>query len=130
MRMTDIVFSFSWSAQYRATEFHLSAGNQAMPRAFVIVLAISLASILSGSLLAQDSSAPKPAAQVTLVPVDEKDLDSLIAKNKGKVVFVDYWATFCGPCKKSFPHTVELHKKHKAEGLVVVSVAFDLLEDK
>ena len=70
------------------------------------------------------------AADVSIIPGDEKDLDKLIAKNKGKVVFVDYWATFCGPCKKNFPHTVELHKKHKGDGLVVVSVAFDLLEDK
>jgi thiol-disulfide isomerase/thioredoxin len=70
------------------------------------------------------------AADVSIIPGDEKDLDKLIAKNKGKVVFVDYWATFCGPCKKNFPHTVELYKKHKADGLVVVSVAFDLLEDK
>lgn len=70
------------------------------------------------------------AADVTMVPGDEKDLDKLIAKNKGKVVFVDYWATFCAPCKKSFPHTVELSKKHKAEGLVVISVSMDLLEDQ
>ena len=49
---------------------------------------------------------------------------------QGKVVLVDYWATFCAPCKKAFPHTVELHKKHQAEGLVVISIAFDLLEDE
>src|SRR4051812_29098527 len=78
----------------------------------------------------QHSSAPKPESEITLVPADEKDLDALIAKNKGKVVFIDYWATFCGPCKKAFPHTVELHKEHQAEGLVVISVNFDLLDDK
>ena len=70
------------------------------------------------------------AADISIVPGDEKDLDKLIAKNKGKVVFVDYWATFCGPCKKSFPHTVDLSKKHKADGFTVISVSMDLLEDK
>ena len=68
--------------------------------------------------------------EITLVPADEKDLDALIAKNKGKVIFVDYWAMFCGPCKKAFPHTVELHKKHQTEGLVVISIDFDLLEEQ
>ena len=70
------------------------------------------------------------ATEIMLVPADEKDLDALIAKNKGKVIFIDYWATFCGPCKKAFPHTVDLHKKHQAEGLVVISIDFDLLEDE
>jgi thiol-disulfide isomerase/thioredoxin len=68
--------------------------------------------------------------EITLVPADEKDLDALISKNKGKVIFVDYWAMFCGPCKKAFPHTVEMHKKHQAEGLVVISIDFDLLEEQ
>ena len=103
-----------------------------MPRRLILaVTTLFLTAPFAISLLVRDSAAapPKPAA-VTLVPADEKDLEALIAKNKGKVVFVDYWATFCGPCKKSFPHTVELHKKHQADGLVVVSVAFDQLDEK
>jgi thiol-disulfide isomerase/thioredoxin len=99
-----------------------------MPRFSTTAVLTALLIHFSGSWLHQQSAAS--AAEVQLVPGDEKDLDKLIAKNKGKVVFVDYWATFCGPCKKNFPHTVELHKKHKGDGLVVVSVAFDLLEDK
>jgi thiol-disulfide isomerase/thioredoxin len=90
-----------------------------MPKATPLVLLI----LMSLTWLSAAS-----AADITIVP--EKDLDKLIAKNKGKVVFVDYWATFCGPCKKSFPHTVELSKKHKAEGLAVISISMDLLEDQ
>lgn len=126
-----------------------------MSRAYFVFFASGLATVLTGCFLDQGSSASKtptsppspsaattpsatakaaanPAADtaITLVPADEKDLDALIAKHKGKVVFVDYWATFCAPCKKAFPHTVELHKKHQGEGLVVISIAFDLLEDE
>lgn len=86
------------------------------------------------SAVSTESTSPVETAvsetEITLVPADEKDLEALIAKNKGKVIFVDYWAMFCGPCKKAFPHTVELHKKHQAEGLVVISVDFDLLEEQ
>ncbi|MCE9528453.1 MAG: TlpA family protein disulfide reductase, partial [Planctomycetales bacterium] len=102
-----------------------------MSRFLALVFTTTLVTFLANSPLEPVLAAepPKPAP-ITLVPADEKDLAALIAKNKGNVVFVDYWATFCGPCKKAFPHTVELHKKHQAEGLAVISVDFDLLEDQ
>jgi thiol-disulfide isomerase/thioredoxin len=102
-----------------------------MPRLRTLALAVALLSLpCIRSVGFVSAVEPAKPAAVTLVPADEKELAALIAKNKGKVVFVDYWATFCGPCKKAFPHTIELHKKHQAEGLVVVSVNFDLLEDQ
>ena len=48
-----------------------------------------------------------------------------IAALKGKVVLVDFWATYCAPCRKQFPHTVELSRTHGAEGLAVLSVCCD-----
>jgi len=43
----------------------------------------------------------------------------------GKVVIVDFWATWCEPCKKSFPKLQELYVKHKASGLEIVAVSVD-----
>src|SRR5215208_350242 len=43
----------------------------------------------------------------------------------GKVVLVDFWATWCGPCKSSIPWLIELSEKYKAEGLVVLGVSMD-----
>jgi thiol-disulfide isomerase/thioredoxin len=50
---------------------------------------------------------------------------SLLKSLNGKVVLVDFWASWCGPCLQSFPWMNELQQKHAAEGLVIVAVNVD-----
>ncbi len=52
-----------------------------------------------------------------------------LAQLKGKVVYVDFWASWCGPCKQSFPFMNALQAKYKAQGLEVVAVNLDAKRD-
>jgi cytochrome c biogenesis protein CcmG, thiol:disulfide interchange protein DsbE len=60
-----------------------------------------------------------PAAAVT--PDDPLGLADL----RGKVVYVDFWASWCGPCRQSFPWMSSLQRSLAADGLVVIAVNVD-----
>ncbi len=62
---------------------------------------------------------------VTLRTIGEDELAEAIAGHRGKVVLVDFWATWCLSCTELFPHTVALHDRFADDGLVVLSVSFD-----
>ncbi len=70
-----------------------------------------------------------PDRQVALTVVDGAGLESVIAGHRGKIVLVDFWATWCAPCMAQFPHTVELGRRFGEQGLVVVSMSLDDPDD-
>jgi thiol-disulfide isomerase/thioredoxin len=74
--------------------------------------------------------APREAAPITIQVLDKAGYDAVIRKHEGRVVLVDFWATWCIPCKKMFPHTVHLHDEFGGKGLAVVSVSLDGEEDE
>jgi thiol-disulfide isomerase/thioredoxin len=89
-------------------------------------LILVLLPLLVGATLLRAQPAPEPAAPaIKLEPVKYNELADLIRGLKGKVVVVDFWADFCLPCKREFPHLVELYQKYGKDGLVAVSVSLD-----
>ena len=70
------------------------------------------------------ADAPRLAGEV-----DAQGLARAIAKEKGRVVLVNFWATWCVPCREEFPDLVRLEKKYRDRGLSIVGVSTDLAKD-
>ena len=70
------------------------------------------------------SNAPAPAAPV-LVATDLAGQRVDLADLKGRVVLVDFWATWCDPCREEIPIFVALQDKYRERGLVVIGVSLD-----
>jgi peroxiredoxin len=59
---------------------------------------------------------------------DEKDVDGKpfnLAAYKGKVVLIDFWATWCGPCIAELPNVMKAYEKHHANGFEIVGISLD-----
>jgi len=59
----------------------------------------------------------------SLKDVDGKTVN--FADFKGKVVVIDFWATWCPPCREEIPGYIEMTKKHGKDGLVIIGISLD-----
>ncbi len=64
-------------------------------------------------------------AEIELRVGDRRVFDALLEEYRGKVILIDYWATWCAPCEEQFVHTVQMHRKFHDRGLAVISVSLD-----
>jgi len=69
-----------------------------------------------------------PAPDITMAGPDGKERS--LSDLKGKVVLLDFWASWCGPCRKANPKVVETYKKYKSKGFTVASVSLDGLDNR
>lgn len=66
----------------------------------------------------------KPAnLDLTLKDVENRDVT--LSDYKGKVILLDFWATWCGPCKVEIPHFIEFQDKYGKDGLQIVGISMD-----
>ena len=66
-----------------------------------------------------------PQQPVPVQTIDPAGYQEMLRQQRGRVVLVDFWATWCQPCKELFPHEVELARRLTGRGLRVVSLSLD-----
>ena len=117
----------------------LGAGGcpSSAPPKVVEVEAIDAGSAGANATTVRDSQTPgstaaasRPGGPARGPKAPAISLDSITTSGKvtvpaGRVVIVDFWATWCGPCKKSFPKLQDLYVKYKASGLEIAAISVD-----
>ena len=82
---------------------------------------------LNNQLLQQEAGSSikvgQPAPEINFP--DPSGKKRSLAALKGNVVLLDFWASWCGPCRRENPHVVEVYKKYKSKGFTVFSVSLD-----
>lgn len=93
--------------------------------AAVLIWAVAGASRLQADEVAAAAPAAPPASSASTVRPVIAAADFELAKYAGRVVLLDFWASWCKPCKQSMPWLSMLQRKYAAEGLQVVAVSVD-----
>ena len=92
-----------------------------MKRSFLAALVLAAAFWAAGGAGATDAGQPAPNVALPDAQGAVVALDTL----RGKVVYVDFWASWCGPCRRSFPWMNEMQQKYGSKGLAIVAVNVD-----
>lgn len=104
--------------------------NRSLCAVAVIVAAVAAFAAFNAQAAAPSPLEGKPAPDIALTTLDGKEVK--LSDQKGKVVLVDFWATWCPPCRESLPHVQELSADKAAaeKGLVVWAVNARETKDK
>jgi thiol-disulfide isomerase/thioredoxin len=106
-----------------------SRGGNRNPLALVVVALVAAAMLYFGFHMARRSGPTPLVTKASAAP--DFTLESLDGKSvrlsdlRGKAVLLNFWATWCGPCKIETPWLVELQKQYGSQGLQVIGVAMD-----
>lgn len=93
-------------------------------REVLLVACAMLAPWTAPNVLAAEAGAPAPQFELRGESGDGVSLSSL----RGKAVYLDFWASWCGPCRQSFPWMNEMQAKYAARGFHVLAVNLDAKE--
>lgn len=92
-------------------------------KSFSLMLAVLLLTSFAPAPPAPAPGVGQPAPDIALTSPDGKVIR--LSSLRGQVVLIDFWASWCGPCRKENPFTVEIYEAYKNKGFTVYSVSLD-----
>jgi thiol-disulfide isomerase/thioredoxin len=90
---------------------------------------VLLRPIAAAVLLAVCLPAPTVAQRGAVTEVTPSQLGALIAQQRGRIVIVNFWATWCPPCRTEFPDIVAVHSDFQARGVDVIAVSMNAADE-
>jgi thiol-disulfide isomerase/thioredoxin len=89
--------------------------------ALVLVAAVV---VVGGAIIVGGNRGSRPIV-ISPVPAVTDDVQQSLGAFRGKVVILDFWATWCGPCRMEIPSFITLQNKYRNQGLEIVGVSID-----
>jgi thiol-disulfide isomerase/thioredoxin len=99
-----------------------------------IIIAVALAAVVAGALLSRSRVTPPPTAPeaasqlLALSLADTAGVRQNLAQWRGKVLVVNFWATWCPPCREEMPGFSRLSRKYATKGVQFVGIGIDTAE--
>jgi len=90
---------------------------------------VLIAGVVLGLALAKSAQAASPGDVAPAFSLSGPQGPVSMADLKGKLVYLDFWASWCVPCRKSFPWMAEMQRKYSKEGFTVLAVNVDAKTD-
>ena len=89
-------------------------------------LLIAMAFLVVSACTREEAPRPVPGNKAPQFALkDTTGTSVLLSAFSGKVVLLDFWATWCGPCKESIPEMAELHQRYAERGFVILGISMD-----
>jgi peroxiredoxin len=88
-----------------------------------LLLVLALAPVSCGRA-GEPGVVPQQVPDVSLPALGGKQVH--LRDLRGKILLVDFWATWCGPCKETIPDLVTLQERHRRDGLEVIGISLDV----